>query len=170
MSLRDVQAVIESAKARGREPLEDFLRDRMPGADDERIQEAADVAVETIEAVPVFLARASQEAESRDMADTVEPLLRRVETYFVRPVDLIPEMTQGLAGLLDDTYLVLRLLQGLDQGPEPFLDWELDEPVRLLRSLVGREIARELDAIAFEAMQGAMVTLSKIWDGMATEA
>jgi len=169
MSLEDVQAVIDSAKARGREPLEEFLRDRMPEADDERIEEAADVAVETIEVVPIFLARAAQAAEERGLEDVVEPLLHRVETYFVRPVDLIPEMTQGLAGLLDDTYLVLRLLQGLDQGPRPFLDWELDEPVQLLRTLVGPEIARELDAIAFEAMQESMLSLSRVWDGLAAE-
>ncbi len=142
----------------------------MPEADDERIEEAAEVAVETIESVPVFLARAAQEAREREMEDAVFPLLRRVQEYFIRPVDLIPEMTQGLAGLLDDTYLVLRLLQRLDRGPEPFLDWDLDEPVRLLRSMVGDEIAHRLDAVAFEAMQEVTASLSRVWTRMATEA
>lgn len=170
MSLQDVHAVIESAKARGRDPLMRFLRERMPDAKEERIREATSVAVETIEAVPVFMARAAQEARERGLEEEVLPLLARVEEYFVRPVDLIPEMTQGLAGLLDDTYLVLRLLQRLDEGPEPFLDWDLEEPVHLLRTLVGREVAGRLDGMAFEAIQEMTIPLSRVWDELATEA
>lgn len=170
MAITNVQAVIESAKARGQEPLVRFLRRRMPGATDERIQEAAAVATETIEAVPVFLARAAQEAEERDMEPVVSPLLRRMETYFVRPVDLIPEMTQGLAGLLDDTYLVLRMLQGLDQGPEPFLGWDLDEPVELLRALVGEEVGRKLDAIALAALEEVSGELNRVWRELSAQA
>lgn len=170
MSISDVQAVIESAKARGREPLERFLRRRMPDAPEERIQEAVDVAAETIESVPVFLARAAQEAEEQDLEEVVRPLLQRVETYFVRPVDLIPEMTQGLAGLLDDTYLVLRMLQRLDRGPRPFLGWDLEEPVALLRSFVGREIGRQLDDIALSALREVEGDVRALWTELAPEA
>ncbi|MFC1661020.1 hypothetical protein ACFL3S_06145 [Gemmatimonadota bacterium] len=170
MNLQDVQAVIDSAKARGMDQLEGFIRRRVPGMPEAKVQEAAEVAVEIIESVPIFLARASQEARSRRMVKVVQPVLDHAERYFLRPVDLIPEMTQGLAGLLDDTYLVLRILQNLDRGPQTFLDWDLDFPVAFLRSLVGEDIGRKLDAISVAALQEVSQHLSLVWDHVAHEA
>lgn len=170
MSLKDVEAVIESAKARGVEHLEGFIRRRVPGITEPKVQEAAEVALEIIESVPIFLARASQEARSRNMVRVVQPVLDHAERYFLRPVDLIPEMTHGLAGLLDDTYLVLRVLQNLDRGPQPFLDWDLDFPVAFLRSLVGDEIGTKLDAISLAALQDVSQQLAMVWEQAAHEA
>ena len=45
------------------------------------------------------------------------PLLEHAARYFINPVDLIPEMTKGMAGLLDDTYLALRILENLNVRP-----------------------------------------------------
>ena len=170
MSLDDIQAVIDSAKARGVEHLEGFIRRRLPGMSEPKVQETAEVALEIIESVPVFLARASQEARERRMVKEVQPVLEHAETYFLRPVDLIPEMTLGLAGLLDDTYLVLRILQNLDRGPVPFLDWDLDHPVAFLRGLVGREIGEKLDVLSIAAMQEVSQQLSLVWDQVSHEA
>ncbi len=170
MSLQDVQAVIDSAKARGIDHLEGFIRRRIPGITDSKAREAADVALEIIESVPIFLARASQEARNRKMVRVIQPVLDHAERYFLRPVDLIPEMTHGLAGLLDDTYLVLRVLQNLDRGPQPFLDWDLDFPVAFLRSLVGNEIASKLDTLSLTALQEVSQHLSLVWEQVAHEA
>ncbi|MFC1791543.1 DUF1232 domain-containing protein [Gemmatimonadota bacterium] len=170
MSLEDVQAVIDSAKARGLDHLEGFIRRKAPGIPEPKVQEAAEVALEIIESVPIFLARASQEARNRQMVRVVQPVLNHAEQYFLRPVDLIPEMTLGLAGLLDDAYLVLRVLQNLDRGPEPFLDWDLDFPVAFLRSLVGEEIGGKLDAISMAALQEVSQELSLVWEQVAHEA
>jgi uncharacterized membrane protein YkvA (DUF1232 family) len=170
MSLEDIQAVIDSAKVRGLEPLEGFIRRRIPGITDAKVREAADVALEIIESVPIFLARASQEARNRQMVKAVQPVLDHAERYFLRPVDLIPEMTHGLAGLLDDTYLVLRVLQNLDKGPEPFLDWDLDFPVAFLRSLLGNEIASKLDILSLAALQDVSQHFSLLWEQVAHEA
>jgi hypothetical protein len=135
-----------------------------------KVQETAEVALEIIESVPVFLARASQEARERRMVKEVQPVLDHAETYFLRPVDLIPEMTLGLAGLLDDTYLVLRILQNLDRGPQPFLDWDLDHPVAFLRGLVGTEIGDKLDVLSLAALQEVSQQLSLVWEQMAHDA
>ncbi len=170
MSLQDVEAVIESAKSRGPGSLEGFIRRRAPQMPDDKVRETAEVAVEIIESVPVFLARASQEARNRSMVRTVQPVLDHAEQYFLRPVDLIPEMTQGLAGLLDDCYLVLRILQNLDRGTQPFLDWDLDQPVAFLRSLVGREISGKLDTLSEAAMEEVSQHLSLVWEQVAHEA
>lgn len=170
MSLKDIQAVIDSAKARGVAQLEGFIRLRAPGMSEEKVKEAADVAVEIIESVPIFLARASQEARSRKMVKAVQPVLDHAERYFLRPVDLIPEMTMGLAGLLDDTYLVLRILQNLDRGPEPFLDWDLEFPLAFLRGLVGREIGSQLDILSVAAMDEVAQQMALFWEQVAHEA
>ena len=148
-SIPDILAVIESAKARnGRETLQNYVAKMLPEADKRDREEA----VEVIESVPVFLASARQQAEDRGLSSVVNPLLDCAERYYLQPFDLIPEMTQGLPGLLDDSYLVIRILQNLEDGPEPFLDWDLDYPVRFLERLIGRSIADRLDLIAFQAM------------------
>lgn len=170
MDLSDVQAVIQSAKARGREPLERFIRRRLPDASDAQVNEAAEVAVEVIETVPIFLARAAQAAEERHLVPVVQPLLDHAARYFTRPVDLLPEMTLGLAGLLDDTYLVLRILSNLEKGPEPFLEWDLDYPTAFLRGLVGEEMGRHLDLLSIQAMEHVSDQLTAFWSQLSAEA
>lgn len=170
-SLADVQAVIESAKSRdGLETVERFITKRLPDAEEAEVKEAAEVALEIVDSIPVFLARARQEAQQRQLTNVVGPLLDHAERYFLQPLDLIPEMTQGLAGLLDDAYLVIRILQNLDRGPEPFLDWDLDYPIQFLRSLVGEGISRRLDAIAIDAMQQVAEHMSTVWTDMSHDA
>jgi uncharacterized membrane protein YkvA (DUF1232 family) len=170
MSLEDIQAVIDSAKARGLNHLEGFIRHKAPQMPDEKIKETAEVALEIIESVPIFLARAAQEARERRMVRTVQPVLEHAEQYFLRPVDLIPEMTMGLAGLLDDTYLVLRILQNLDRGPQPFLDWDLEFPLAFLRGLVGRKIGSQLDTLSVAAMEEMSQHMALVWEQVAHDA
>ncbi len=167
----DVQAVIESARIRGgMDTLERFIQKRLGGAEAAEVREAAEVAREIIESIPVFLARARQEADERGLQNIVGPLLDHAVQYFVQPLDLIPEMTQGLAGLLDDSYLFIRVLQHLDKGPEPFLDWDLEYPARFLSTLIGPDISRALDAIVVDAMQQVSTHLNELWARMSHPA
>ncbi len=169
--MADLEAVIASAKARGGvEALERWIRKQLPDSTNEEVSEAAEVCVEIIDSIPVFLARAHQEADERGLNSVVNPLLEHAEQYFLQPMDLIPEMTQGLAGLLDDAYLVIRILENLDKGPEPFLDWDLDYPARFLRRLVGGGIARRLDTIAIDAMRDVSDHLAEMWSKMSHKA
>lgn len=167
-NIPDVLAVIESAKARGGvEALERFVRKALPDAEDLEVQGATEVAMEVIESVPIFLARARQEAEERKLSSVVLPLLDHAERYYLQPMDLIPEMTQGLPGLLDDSYLVLRIIENLEKGPEPFLDWDLDYPIRFLQRLIGPAITQRLDQIAQSAMNEVSTQLADLWERMA---
>lgn len=170
LRLDDVQAVIESAKARGDDSLARFIRKRLPEATDAEVADATDLAVEIIESIPLFLARAAQEARDRHLQSAVQPLLEYATRYFLRPMDLIPEMTQGLAGLLDDTYLVLRILENLDRGPEPFLDWDLEHPLTFLRRLVGERVGGQLDDMSVKAMADLSDHLSVLWRSMVQQA
>ncbi len=167
-TVSDVAAVIASARARGGvEGLRSFVQRRVPGAavaEEDRVDDVAAVALEIVESVPLMLARAHQEAGERGMNDVVLPLLERAERYFLTPIDLIPEMTHGLPGLLDDAYLVLRTLENLDHGPEPFLDWDLEAPLAFLTGLLGRGMATRLDEIADDAVEDLRDRLQTAWN------
>lgn len=163
MNLDDVRAVIESAKARDSGQLEAFVRAMAPTATDAEVAEAVELAVEVVETVPVLLARAEQAAEERHLGLVVMPLLEHAARYFVDPADLIPEMTQGMAGLLDDTYLALRILENLNRGPHALFDAEFDEPLRFLRRLVGPEISRKLDSTSLYALQDVSTLVTRVW-------
>ena len=170
MNLEDIQAVIDSAKARDRGRLELFVRESAPEATDEEVVDAAAVAVEVIESVPILLARAAQAADERRLRVVVMPLLEKAARYFIDPVDLIPEMTQGMAGLLDDTYLALRILENMNRGPEPLFEAEFDEPLRFLRRLVGKPISTRLDLAAIQALEDVSTHVTKVWEEMGHSA
>lgn len=163
LPIDDVQAVIASAKARGTEVLERFIRKECPQASDAEVKEAVDLAVQIIDSVPTLLADAAREAEKRGVGRVVEPLLAQAVHYFVRPLDLIPEMTQGLPGLLDDTYLALRILQNLDRGPAPLLGLDLDHPIAFLRRLVGERIGRQLELASLAVMAELAEHFTRAW-------
>lgn len=170
MNLADLQAVIASAKARGQEPLDRFLKERLPESSDEELQEAAETSIEIIDSIPLFIAAARQAATEQQLSILVEPLLERAATYFMHPVDLIPEMTQGLAGLLDDSYLVLRILSNLEKGPKPLVDWDLEYPTAFLRRLIGEKIAKQLDAMSVIAFDEASGSMQGLWSQETHEA
>jgi hypothetical protein len=170
-TLADIAAIIESAKARdGRATLARHIAKALPEASEKEVREAVDVATEIIDSIPVFLARARQEAHARGLESVAGPLLDQAELYFLRPLDLMPEMTQGLVGLLDDSYLVVRTLESLDKGPQPFLDWDLNYPARFLRRLIGASVAKRLDDVALQKMREVSAQLSEMWTRMAHEA
>ena len=170
-SIRDILAVIDSAKVRGGiDALEKFVAKALPAAEEAEVKEAAEVALEIIESVPIFLARARQEAMERKLGNVIHPLLDHAERYYLQPMDLIPEMTQGLPGLLDDSYLVIRMIENLEKGPRPFLDWDLDYPARFLQRLIGPAIAQRLDRIAQQAMEEVSATLAEAWQKIAHPA
>ncbi|MDT8340378.1 MAG: YkvA family protein [Longimicrobiales bacterium] len=170
MNLDDVNAVIESAKARGREGLDRYIQRRLPEATDEQVRETGDVALEIIESVPVFLARARQEAEQRGLQPVVTPILELAARYFLNPVDVIPEMTHGLGGLLDDAYVVLRVLDRLDHGPTPFLGWDLKEPLEFLAGVMGRDTVRRLDLATLRYAEAAEAHYTRVWDEVSARA
>lgn len=170
-TLADIVAIIQSAKARGgQDVLEKHITKALPEATLDEVREAAEVATEVIESIPIFLARARQAADERGLNSVVDPLLDHAEQYFLQPVDLIPEMTQGLVGLLDDSYLVIRMLQNLEAGPHRFLDWDLDYPIRFLQRLIGGPITQRLDRMAMDAMDEVSIQLSDLWQRIAHQA
>ncbi len=163
VKLEEIQAVIDSAEARGMDHLVNYVRGRLPDVPDTDVDDIAAVLVEIIESVPLVLAAAAKEAEGRKLTHIVQPVLDRAVRYFLHPVDLMPEMTLGLPGLLDDTYLVFRILQVLEEGPEPLLDWDLDHPTSLIRSLLEDSIRQQLDAMSSLAFEEVIDEVRSAW-------
>ena len=163
MNLEEIQAVIDSAKTRGPDQLATYVRGRLPDASSADIHDAAAVLLEIIESIPLMLEAAAKGAEERNLTHVVQPILDRAFRYFLHPVDLMPEMTLGLPGLLDDTYLVLRILQVLEEGPEPFMDWELDHPTSLIRGLLEDTVGRQLDAMSSLAFEEVVDDVRQSW-------
>lgn len=166
MNLEDIQAVIDSAKVRDSGQLEDFIRRMSPTSTETEIAEAAAVAVEVVEMVPVVLACAAQAAEQRGLRVVVMPVLDHAARYFINPLDLIPEMTHGMAGLLDDTYLAFRILENFNYGSPPLMDVDFSEPLRFLRRLVGPEISDKLDEASLFALQDVSTQVNQAWAEM----
>lgn len=170
-SIPDILAIIDSAKARGgADALQRFVAKALPEAEEFEVEEASDVALEIIETVPVFLARARQAGREKGLSSVVTPLLDHAERYYLQPLDLIPEMTRGLPGLLDDSYLVIRIIENLDKGPHAYLDWDLDYPARFLGRLMGPAVTQRLDRIAEQAMEEVSSHLRELWSRMARQA
>jgi uncharacterized membrane protein YkvA (DUF1232 family) len=170
LNLAEIQAVIDSAKTRGTDQLANYVRSRLPDASDTDVTEAADVLLEIIESVPLILAAAAQTAEERNLTSYVQPVLDRAVRYFLHPVDLMPEMTLGLPGLLDDTYLVLRILQVLEEGPEPLVEWDLEQPTALIRSLLEETVGQQLDAMSSLAFAEVVDEVRQSWGGEPLDA
>ncbi len=168
--MTDVRAVIDSAKARDQGQLASLIRKQFPGFDAAQVHEGVESATAIVDSVPALLALADAEAERRGMARTVRPVLGRAIQYFVAPIDVVPEMTQGLAGLIDDAYLALRLIEHMNSGPRPLIGWEFDEPIEMLRSLLTREVVEVLDQASLAAIDAASDEVSKVWSQLAREA
>lgn len=170
MDLSDVNAVIASARARDGDSLVRFLEGRLPESPESEILDAASLCEEIIDSLPVFLARAWQAAGERHVETVVEPILEQATAYLLSPVDVLPEMTLGLAGLLDDAYLVLRLLEHLDGGAEDFLDWQLKEPLTLLRRILGPDTVAQLDAHVAAYVDRAEAHFAEAWASFSAQA
>ena len=170
VKLDEIQAVIDSAKARGTDHLTAYVRRRIPRASDQDVNDTTELLLEIIESVPLILAAAAQGAHEQNLSHVVQPVLDRAARYFLHPVDIMPEMTLGLPGLLDDTYLVFRILQVLEEGPKPLVDWDLQHPLTLIRNLLEDKVGRQLDAMSALAFEEVVDNVRQSWGTQSLDA
>ncbi len=168
--LEDVHAVIQSAKARDRGRLAEAVQARVPGADDETVRQMSASALATIESIPALLILADDEAQRLGITRVVRPLLRYAVRYFVEPMDVVPEMTKGVAGLLDDAYLSLKILEHINSGPTPLFTWEFESPLRFLGELLGPDVSRKLDRRSIAALNEVSEQVNEVWSALARPA
>ena len=124
-------------------------------ADD--VQRGARFVVSYIEQVPYMMKVAMTAAVNVGLESEMRRILERVESYWAKGDDVIPDGL-GVIGLLDDAYCSLSSLQAvsdhyqLQTGKHLFPD-DLSAANRAMRRIIGEPYASELDRMVIQTMK-----------------
>ena len=124
-------------------------------ADD--VQRGARFVVAYIEQVPYVMKVAMTAAVNVGLESEMRRILERVESYWAKGDDVIPDGL-GVIGLLDDAYCSLSSLQAvsdhyqLQTGKHLFPD-DLSAANRAMRRIIGEPYASELDRMVIQTMK-----------------
>ncbi|MEO0513104.1 MAG: YkvA family protein [Planctomycetota bacterium] len=140
---------------------------------DERVERACGFVRRYVEAVPDVLDRVRAAADEQGAGAEVAGVVAAAKAYFDAPIDVIPDHN-GVAGLVDDAYLALSLVDrfvGLLSGsaedntraPEPA--GALTAANVAIRAMIGDPLAGQLDAavegvLAMAEVRSAAATLA----------
>ncbi|GIX11874.1 DUF1232 domain-containing protein [Elioraea sp.] len=144
-----IRAIIAKHRAQGHDavPLAIALRNRMGSrATPAEIDEAVAFCREILDAVPVLIDRLREAAGRQGLAGLIEPMLAHAESYFVDPVDRLPETLLGELGLLDDAYLALHAIRMVQVEPDPLIRIDLGPPMTFLEQVLGESTLARLKA------------------------
>ena len=99
-----------------------------------------------VEGIPGLLESVSEAAMTRGIGLMVQPLLDHAADYFRDPTDHAPEAAYGMAGLLDDAYLAISLVNLVHENFEPLVETDVAGQLSVLRGLLEPELLAKLDA------------------------
>lgn len=107
--------------------------------------------------VPDTLEAAQAVAESANMRAQLLPVLKVAEAFFLQPPDL-PADHQGMLALLDEAYLVHRLVEEVNDryiahGGEPLLPLDTTRANVIVHQLLGDGFANQLDLAVNSAVE-----------------
>jgi uncharacterized membrane protein YkvA (DUF1232 family) len=164
-----IRAIIGRERARGAAVLAGAVRSRHgAGASAAEVDDAVGFRREIIDAVPLLLDTLREAAREQGIGPLVEPMLAQAETYFVSPLDAMPEALLGELGLLDDAYLALRVISLLQSGEQALIRVDLAAPLTFLEQLLGETVLATLKAEEDKAVQ-ALVERAKALDAATAE-
>ncbi|WP_022962066.1 hypothetical protein [Halopseudomonas pelagia] len=108
--------------------------------------------------VPDTLEAAQAVADSANMRAQLLPVLKVAEAFFLQPPDL-PADHQGMLALLDEAYLVHRLVEEVNDryiahGGEPLLPLDTTRANVIVHQLLGDTFANQLDLAVNTAVEG----------------
>ncbi|MFO7705624.1 MAG: hypothetical protein R6V43_10910 [Halopseudomonas sp.] len=108
--------------------------------------------------VPDTLEAAQAVADSANMHAQLMPVLKVAEAFFLQPPDL-PVDHQGMLALLDEAYLVHRLVEEINDryivhGGEPLLPLDTTRANLIVHQLLGDAFANQLDLVVNVAVEG----------------
>jgi uncharacterized membrane protein YkvA (DUF1232 family) len=121
------------------------------------IRQAVEMVRTYIDHVPQLLEEFTVTLSSIGALPAVSPLLEGAAGYFLNPDDLIPDHL-GMLGLLDDAYLAHRLFESLSEQyraltGHPLISVDLAAANRVVRALIGPDLAARLDMEVSQAIQ-----------------
>jgi uncharacterized membrane protein YkvA (DUF1232 family) len=148
--------------------LESTVRSRMAhDVSQVDVDNAVGFCRDIMNAVPVLIDRVREAADANGLTPLVEPVLQHAETYFVSPIDVLPEALFGETGLLDDAYLALSVITLLQTEDRPLLEIDLRPPLSFIEQLLDEralEILHKEKENAFEALLAAARALASETD------
>jgi uncharacterized membrane protein YkvA (DUF1232 family) len=134
----------------------------------EEIKGAVDCICGYVEHAALLLEQLEAASESKEVSITLKPILVAAEQYFLAPADIIPDHL-GLVGLMDDAFLVHKLVQSiLDRHQQetgtPLLPLNpgMSKVNQQIRMCIGEPMASQLDMIV-QATLG-MPTFQQVLD------
>jgi uncharacterized membrane protein YkvA (DUF1232 family) len=103
-----------------------------------------------VEYTPALLEATAAAARQVGISQNVVPILDVIEQYILNPHDMVPDH-HGLAGLLDDAYVTLSLIQAISDNyrqmtGSPLVPVDMSEANSTVRVLLGDYVANQLDA------------------------
>jgi uncharacterized membrane protein YkvA (DUF1232 family) len=140
-----LQETIGKARLSHAESLEAYVA-RAAALEAGEVRPAVDRVMAIVEGIPGLLESVADAAMTRGIGLMVQPLLDHAADYFRDPTDHAPEAAYGVAGLLDDAYLALSLVNLIHENFEPLVESDVTGQLAVLRQLLEPELMAELDA------------------------
>lgn len=129
------------------------LQKRYPSESESELTARTEAVVEAIrgyvESMPEVVDAAMAAAEAAGVRESIEPMFATALAYVNEELDFIPDRL-GLAGLVDDAYLVHNLMQEMSQRHRALTGKDLVPPTTFelsqrMRRLIGEPTATRLD-------------------------
>lgn len=140
-----LQETIARARVAHADSLEAYVT-RAAALEPDEIRARVDRVMAIVEGIPDLLDHVSEAAMTRGIGLIVQPLLDHAAAYFCNPTDHAPESAYGVAGLLDDAYLALSVVNLVHENFEPLVESDVAGQVATVRELLEAELVAELDA------------------------
>ena len=140
-----LQETIGKARQAQAETLEVYVA-RAAGLEGAAVRPTVDRVMAIVEGIPGLLESVSEAAMTRGIGLMVQPLLDHAADYFRDPTDHAPEAAYGMAGLLDDAYLAISLVNLVHENFEPLVETDVAGQLSVLRGLLEPELRAKLDA------------------------
>lgn len=140
-----LQETIGKARQANAESLETYVA-RAAALEEAEVRPTVDRVMAIVEGIPGLLEDVADAAITRGIGLIVQPLIDHAADYFRDPADHAPESAYGVAGLLDDAYLALSLVNLVHENFEPLVEANVAQELSVLRGLLEPELVAELDA------------------------
>jgi uncharacterized membrane protein YkvA (DUF1232 family) len=171
---REIEAAVRHEGERGtlRRLVVHALRKASPGLGASELADLADEGVQAIrefvQATPTVIESTMRAARNAGVVEQVAPIFETALSYMSETADFIPDRL-GLAGMLDDAYLIHGLMQEISERHRiltgtPLLPSNNFAMLPHIKRIIGEPIGTRLDVaiVAFARRQNVRDTIDQI--------
>lgn len=178
---QDIETAVRHEDEHGafRAIVVEVVRREQPDKTDDEIQTFADKAVagvrEFVVSAPTVIEATLQAAEEAGVLERVQPIFETALQYTEEELDFIPD-SLGLAGLMDDAYLIYGLMQEISERHRVLVGTSLLPAVTFsimqdIKRMIGDPTATRLEMaiVAFARRQNVRETIEQIYRRIGSE-